>query len=141
MPQAADATLHSPALVGRVLCSPRRHTGLLASVIVTALVVVSVTAGHVEFRDRLRGSLPNVPPIDVHSRLFDLTPLTVSVTAGSEHVEWRTTVHELEPTRPSGAACIWPTGTRCLNHYGDKGWTICSRNIAMFWSIHPRGMR
>jgi len=95
MPQAADATLHSPALVGRVRCSPRRHTGLLASVIVTALVVVSVTAGHVEFHDRLRRSLPNVPPIDVHSRLFDLTPLTVSVTAGTEHVEWRTTVHEL----------------------------------------------
>ena len=44
---------------------------------------------------RLEVFLPDVPSIDVHSALFNPTPMTITITAGSQRVMWRTTVHEI----------------------------------------------
>jgi len=95
MAQAADASLQPPELVTRVAWSLRRHAGLLASLIVAAVIVASAPVAYVEVGDRLRIPLPEVPSIDGHPHLFDLTPLVVSVMAGAEHVGWHTTIHEL----------------------------------------------
>jgi hypothetical protein len=63
--------------------------------VIAGLLVVAAGAGSVKYRQAFVTSLPDVPPIDGRSRLFDLRPLTVSITAGHEHVAWRTTVDEL----------------------------------------------
>jgi hypothetical protein len=36
-----------------------------------------------------------VQSIDPHKALFDLTPVTITVTAGGQRVEWHTSIHEV----------------------------------------------
>jgi len=51
---------------------------------------------------------PNVPAVDPYTALFDLTPLTVTITAATERLPWPTTVHDTGfrrsrlPSRHSG---------------------------------------
>jgi hypothetical protein len=71
----------------------------LAGITLVALLVLSAAAGHIGLRQHLDTALPEVPSIDPYAALFDLTPITVSVTAGSQQVLWRTTVHEIRTDR------------------------------------------
>jgi hypothetical protein len=38
---------------------------------------------------------PDVPAVDPYAALFDLRPLTVTITAATERVLWPTTVHDV----------------------------------------------
>ena len=73
----------------------RTRVRILAWAALVAIVATSVVAGFVWLEERLQVSLPDVPAIDFYSALFDLTPMSVTVTAGSERIAWRTTVHEI----------------------------------------------
>jgi hypothetical protein len=67
----------------------------LAGIGFVALLSILAATGHRWFVKQLDTPLPSVRSIDLYSALFDLTPITVTVTVGSERVAWRTTVHDL----------------------------------------------
>jgi hypothetical protein len=91
---AIVATPRPSEMVERAL--PQRKRGRIrAWTIIIATLAASLAAGFIWLDRRLQVSPPTVPPLDVYSTLFDLTPITVTVTAGSERVPWRTTVHDL----------------------------------------------
>jgi hypothetical protein len=46
--------------------------------------------------------LPDVRPIELYTVFLDLTPITVTVTAGDQRIEWQTSVHQV---RTSGT--LW----------------------------------
>lgn len=63
------------------------------------LALVSSTAvggGSVWLHRRLDVVLPNVASIDPRTALFDLTPMMVTITTGSERAQWPTTVHDIQ---------------------------------------------
>ena len=96
----------------------RRKRGLIAAWTVLAATIAALLAGVVWFDRRLQVSLPAVPPLDVYSTLVDRTPMTVTVTAGTEHVPWRTTVHEIR-----------------------TDWTLWRRMHLADWNTVPEGVR
>jgi hypothetical protein len=60
------------------------------------VLLVSAVAGYFWLHQRLESPLPEVQLIDPHKALFDLTPVTVTITAGPHRVEWQTSVHEIQ---------------------------------------------
>jgi hypothetical protein len=61
------------------------------------LTIVAIAAVSVRIALDRRADivLPEVRPIDARLALFDVRPVTVSITAGGDRVAWRTTVHDL----------------------------------------------
>jgi hypothetical protein len=97
----------------------RRKRGLVAAWTIVAVTLVAlVAAGAIWFDRRLRVSLPAAPSLDVYSTLVDRTPTTVTVTAGTERVPWRTTVHEIR-----------------------TDWTLWRRMHVADWNTVPEGLR
>jgi hypothetical protein len=72
-----------------------RVVGLRKSIVFVAVLVVSTLAGYLWLHQRLASPLPQVRSIDPHKTLFDLTPVTVTITAGGQRVDWQTSVHEV----------------------------------------------
>ena len=84
----------------------------MAGTIVAATLYATVAAGFRWLDERLQVIPPAVEPRDVYSALFDLKPITVTVTAGIERVQRgirRCTT--FEPTGLCGGVCTLPTGT------------------------------
>jgi hypothetical protein len=93
--QAAVVAHGSSELVERSLFAIGKRGRVLASVALIALLAISAATGYVWLHEHLELPLPAVPPIDPYVALFDLTPMTVTVTAGRERVAWRTTIHDI----------------------------------------------
>jgi hypothetical protein len=97
---AAPALTVPPLTVARARASrrspaaraTRRVVVLLGSLVLAAAGTV---AGSAWLAERLDTTLPGVRPIDVYHLFIDDTPVTVTVAAGGEHVEWKTTADEL----------------------------------------------
>jgi hypothetical protein len=93
----SDAIVAAPqpsAIVEPIV--PRRQRGrIMAWTIVGAIIAASGAALFIWLDGQFQASLPEVPPLDIYAALFDLTPMTVTVTAGTQRVPWRTTVHEI----------------------------------------------
>ena len=117
MSDVVIAAPQSPELVERP-GSRRKRGRILAWTALAAIVATSVVDGFIWLDRRLQVSLPEVPSIDLYSALFDLTPMSVTVTAGSERVAWRTTVHEIR-----------------------TDWTLWRRMHLADWNTVPDGLR
>ena len=99
--------------------SQRKPGRILTWIILAAIIATAcVGAGLIWFDRRLQVPLPPVPSIDVYAALFDPTPMIVTVTAGSERVMWRTTVHEIR-----------------------TDWTLWRRMHLADWNTVPDGLR
>ena len=72
-----------------------RRAGLREAIVVIAVLLLSAVTGHVWLHEYLESPSPEVRPIDPYKPVFDLTPVTVTVTAADQRVEWRTSVHEV----------------------------------------------
>ena len=78
------------------------HAGLSGRALWGALIGMSlavgitITGAGVWLHRHLEVVRPHVPPVDPYTALFDLTPLTVTITAGTETVPWSTTVHDIQ---------------------------------------------
>ena len=67
--------------------SATRRVGFRKSVIFVAVLLALAVTGYVSMHNHFDSPLPQVRPIDPHKALFDLTPLTVTVTVGDQQVE------------------------------------------------------
>ena len=47
------------------------------------------------WQDEIVTTAPYVPSINVYAALVDITPVTVTITAGRERIEWPTTVDDV----------------------------------------------
>jgi hypothetical protein len=72
-----------------------RRVRLPGSIIFIAVLLAPAVTGYVWLHERLDSAPPAVRPIDPYTALFDLTPVTVTVTAGDLQVEWHTSIHEV----------------------------------------------
>jgi hypothetical protein len=72
-----------------------RRVRLPRSIIVIAVLLASAVTGYVWLHERLDSAPPAVRPIDPYTALFDFTPVTVTVTAGDQQLEWHTSIHEV----------------------------------------------
>ena len=79
---------------GKTVCASQR-VRLRATIVVIAALLVSASAGYVSLHQHLESPPPQVRPIDPYKTLFDLTPVTVTVTAADQRVEWHTSAHEV----------------------------------------------
>jgi hypothetical protein len=59
------------------------------------LVAAAALTGVAWLDQRLATTAPSVRPIDVYHLFIDDTPVTVTLAAGGEHVEWKTTADEV----------------------------------------------
>jgi hypothetical protein len=67
--------------------------GLAAWVIFVVVLPVSLVTSYLGLRERVELPLPHVRVIDPLRVLFDVTPVSVTVTAGGQRLEWHTVVH------------------------------------------------
>jgi hypothetical protein len=59
------------------------------------LLLGSAAAGYVWVQRRIATTLPSVPSIDPYTLFVDDTPVTVTIAAGGERVEWRATADDV----------------------------------------------
>ena len=88
---APPATTHPKPYVGRA--RRRLQRGLIGLSFVLGLTIPG--AGF-WLHQHLDVVAPDVPAVDPYTALFDLTPLTVTITAATERVPWPTTVHDIQ---------------------------------------------
>ena len=88
---AAPATSHPKPYVGGA-----RRTLLRALIGLSFVLGLAVWGAGVWLHRHLDTVAPEVPEVDPYTALFDLTPLTVTITAASERVPWPTTVHDIQ---------------------------------------------
>jgi hypothetical protein len=60
-----------------------------------AVLAIAAASVRIALDGRADVVLPEVRPIDARLRLFDVRPVTVSITAGGDRLPWHTTVHDL----------------------------------------------
>ena len=90
----AEGVLHEPRRTG-VSARPRIRRVTAALTIALLMVIAGAASGYLWLQDQVAASTPQVPPIDVYAALSDSTPITVTLTLGSERVEWNTTVDDV----------------------------------------------
>lgn len=73
-----------------------------ALVALTLLLILAAGAASLRLHQRAEAVLPGVRSIDSLTALFESTPMTVSIEAGSDRVPWPTTVHDLR-----GDVVLW----------------------------------
>jgi hypothetical protein len=114
---------HGNAAAGRTVAE-RPHPAkigrarILTWIVLLGVVVLAAARGRAWLHERLEAPLPDVPTIDLYSALFDLTPVTVSVTAGTERIFSQTTAHAIR-----------------------TDWTLWRRMHLADWNIVPEGLR
>ncbi len=114
---------HANAVPERTLAErPLRATigcvRILTWIILLVVVVLAAARGHAWLHEHFEAPLPEVPTIDPFLALFDLTPVTVSVTAGAERIFSQTTAHAIR-----------------------TDWTLWRRMHLADWNIVPERLR
>jgi hypothetical protein len=89
---ALDQPIGSTAAESKRQASQRRLIILAASL---ALVLVACGAASVVTYKYLETEAPHVPTLNVYETLVDSTPVVVTFPAGTEQIEWRTTVDDV----------------------------------------------
>ena len=67
----------------------------LREAIILVAVLVAAAIGYVWLQEYLEAPAPEVRTIDPYTPRFDLTPVTVTVTAADHRVAWQASVHEV----------------------------------------------
>src|SRR6185503_6448970 len=88
---APPPTIHLKPYVGR---ARRRLQWALVGLILVLGLTFSGAA--LWLHRHLDVVAPDVRAVDPSTALFDLSPLTVTITAASERVPWSTTVHDIQ---------------------------------------------
>lgn len=73
---------------------PRSSCAVRSGLSVAAFLIVAAAA-YAGLRQFLATSVPVAAPLDLYSVFVDSTPLTVTIAAGGERVEWRTTADDV----------------------------------------------
>lgn len=79
---------------------PFRLQALVAALWLLALAATGAAWGFSAFRESVRSSAPAIVTLDLHTLLFPVEPLVVSVEAGGEFAPWHTTADELRKSVP-----------------------------------------
>jgi hypothetical protein len=79
-------------------CAPtrRRRGWILACSFGLLLAIVGAASGSAWLEHEIRASMPHVPAIDVYGALVDATPIRVTMTVGTGHVERQATVDDVQ---------------------------------------------
>jgi hypothetical protein len=72
-----------------------RMRSRVLTVFTLLLLLGSATAGYLWIQRRIETTLPHAASIDPYTVLVDATPITVTIAAGGERAEWRTTADEV----------------------------------------------
>jgi hypothetical protein len=91
---SVDQFLPAPVVAGAPSSSLRRW--VRGGFFGLALVIGCAASGYAWLQHQVRASMPDVPAIDVYAALVHATPITVTVTLGTEHVERDTTVYDVQ---------------------------------------------
>ena len=78
-----------------VFVRPRPWRIVVALCIALLVLAGSAVSAFVRLQDQVALSVPRIPAIDMDAAFVDRTPITVTITVGSERVEWPTTVHDV----------------------------------------------
>ena len=120
-----------------------------------AAVLMVAAAGYAGLRHWLARSLPVTEPLDLYSVFVDSTPQTVTIAAGGQRVEWRTTADDVRRNQ-----ALWrrmhlanwnqvpePLRSEALNHMFERyravlmsppAWDVMD---AYDWDVIPQPMR
>jgi hypothetical protein len=74
----------------------RRRGWVLACLVGLSLVIGGAASGYASLQHQVRASIPDVPAIDVYAALVDATPITVTITVATHHLERHTTVDDVQ---------------------------------------------
>ncbi len=75
----------------------RRVRQITAALTVSLVVVIAgaTWGGHLWLQRQVAASMPQLPSIDVYAALRDSTPITVTLTLGTERVQWHTNADDV----------------------------------------------
>ena len=91
---SADRFVPAPVVAG---APPRAlRQWVLGSLFGLALAIASAASGYLWLEHQVPASMPHVPAIDLYAALVDATPITVTITVGTERVERDTTVDDVQ---------------------------------------------
>lgn len=99
------------SIPGAALC-PWKQILRITALGVSVVILTLMAAAYRWLDDALTTTLPVVAPIDPYTVFVDRTPVTVTIAAGGEHVEWRTTVDDVR-----GSVGLWRR--MHLEHWND----------------------
>ena len=100
---ALAETSYHPAPLWPVARMPIRVLGVVTILLLfSGATVAAAAAGYGWLMERLETTLPSVSPLDPYAVIVDTTPVTVTIAAGGEHVEWRTIADDLRTN-----AALW----------------------------------
>jgi hypothetical protein len=88
---ASPAMKHPKPSVGGA-----RWTLLRALIGLSFVVGLAISGAGFWLHRHLDAVAPEVPPVNPYTALFDVTPLTVTITAANERVPWSATVHDIQ---------------------------------------------
>lgn len=91
---SAEGLLPAPVVVAAPARSLRRW--VLACLLAIAFVISGGIATYTWEERDVRASMPPVPVIDIYTARIDSTPITVTLTVGTERLERETTVDDVE---------------------------------------------
>ena len=91
---SGEGLLPAPVVVGAPARSLRRW--VLACVLAMAFVISGAVAPYTWLQHEVRASMPLLPAIDIYAARIDSTPITVTLTVGTERLERATTVDDVE---------------------------------------------
>ena len=77
---------------GRAVSSAPWRVAVRAMIVAIAVLFVPAVAAYFWLNGRVESPAPQGRPIDPYAALFDVTPMTVTVTAADQRLEWHTSV-------------------------------------------------
>ena len=91
----SDGIGHESILPAEIAVRPRRWRLVVALCLAMLVLAGSAVSAFVRLQDQVALSVPRIPVIDLNAAFVDKTPITVTMTVGSQRVEWPTTVDDV----------------------------------------------
>src|SRR5688500_5418035 len=73
-----------------------RSVWVLVCLFGLSLAIGGAASGYASLQHQVRASIPDVPAIDVYAAMVDATPITVTITVATQHLERYTTVDDVQ---------------------------------------------